>query len=506
MLCTVLLIVGVGLLVSCAVWRPVRAWVWWAVLCVGICTLFAGCALWQLDATHYGLDVFAKWGGRAVLALALVFAAALYSGKRIRKRDGRPAWGWMRSTAAMLALCTALAGAWITASSSWILRDGWWAAVPSTVLIVGIDQLPDAAEQQLLSRPRHHPHLPVDATRDPMWSWQLKMLKSRLYGRIGSEPTVEAIDAASHMADEFDDEIAARRMCDLAFRALVSGDEELQLRAAGIVRWEVLWYKTRWMHLGGPYLEQHGDLLLPGLIRTLESPRGEVRLAALRAIERMGTRAFEAIPAVIWAMGREPVGWDQHCYWDALDSIGADLSPIRAQQLAALRSPSREVRLDALTRACWCSYREAESAGLFEAVLERLREGDVEEARVAAKAAMHLSAYDHGLQKPLLMDLLLSEAQRRGDNAAMLGEVGEWLVREFPLDSLEKLFAHDYAPLRMAAVQAMRQRLRLSDSGRLFAERTLAEVATSDPDPEIRAAAAERSQWVEIKHYELKAD
>jgi hypothetical protein len=482
------LLLGLGLLIACAAWRPARrAWFWWLLLVAGLFTFAAGIAKWQLDATLYGADLYAIWAGRALFALGIIITIRLYLARRERRQSRTPRWTVARSFTAVVLLCALFAAAWITGSIPWVRRDGPWAAMPTTLLIAGINVLPDAAERELLARHRHRNTLDALTLQRPYpYVWQSAWTRSRFRSRIGDSPTVAGLDAAEHLLETLGDPSVAMQLYDLAFRGLASDDLATQQRAALMMpqpfdRAANNWWRERQAALG-----QMPPSYPDQLIALLDSTDSTVRTGAIRAIRLLEPEAARAAAPRLLELLRQEPNW--HGTYDicrTIEALKIDLSSVVDEIVIEISSEDRERRCAGYARLevlCRCEPNSL----LQSTILARVNDGDDEEAVLAARAMVSHARSDQ------LMQAIASAAHRRPASRAPLLR----LLDDAHLALIDPALLgpalqadNSYFAQRLCQVLQLHLSTVKYDARYSTAFAILTETAATHPDAAIRAAA-----------------
>lgn len=487
------LLLGLGLLIACAAWRPSRrAWVWWILLFAGLFVFAAGIAKWQLDATHFGPDVYAIWAGRALFALGIIIAIRLYLARRERRQSGRPRWTVARSFTAAVVLFALFAAAWITGSIPWVRRDGPWAAMPTTLLIAGMDGLPVGAEEELIARlPDRSERFTATAwtrlSRPPMWTWQLSSVHSRFAARMSADPNAGAIRAAYVLAVRLDHREYSDRMWDLSYRGLASPDFEAREQAADVLRGSFR-FGRGWFRDSKSYLSRHGADLLSGLIAALSDPRPAVQRAAADAIGEMGPDASIAAPNLIRLVTSTLHADAAFGAWYALEEIKVEPGPVLEYFRVALDSPDSQARRAMLRRMHGFRFLMTDSR-IRERMLDILRNADVEESLLSAAAVQEWLEWSR--EPTTWLDAIVQESISR-TNPAYVELLGPGELRDVSEDKLQGLLTASVATLRERAVSVLLSNLKYEpgDHRHRNAKSILTEAAATHPDAAIRAAAA----------------
>lgn len=489
MLDLITLLLGLGLLIACAAWRPTRrAWVWWLLLILGLASLAAGCAKWQLDATLFGADLYAIWAGRAVFVLTVIIGISLFISRRERKSASAAPWSWPRTSAASFLLVGLLVLSWIVSSIPWVRRDGPWAAMPTTLLIAGMNILPDAAENELLARHRRRHTLDALTLERPSpWQWQAAWTRSRFRSRIGASPTVAGMDAAEHLLETLNDPSVARQTYILAFRGLVSDDLATQQRAALMMPQPLDRGANNWWRERQAALEQMPPSYPDQLIALLDSNDDTVRTGAIRAIRLLEPEAGRtAAPRLLELLRLEQEWLDRYDICRTIEALRIDISPVVDEIVIELSSEDRERRCAGYARLevlCRCEL----NSHLQARILACMDDGDDEEVVLAARAMTRHVRSDQ------LMQAIASAANRRPASRDQLLR----LLDDEHLAQLDPaLLGHalqvdsSYFAQRLCLVLQRQLSTVKYDARYSTAFAILTETAAAHPDAAIRAAAA----------------
>jgi hypothetical protein len=173
------------------------------------------------------------------------------------------------------------------------MTEGWWAAMPSTILIECVPWLP----QEAITHDRPPRAWNLQARRTDLWRWQESRLRSRLRDRYVADPSlVTFLDYC--MADRADAQ--AHRATAIWFGALTNqflGGSEPQRRDASDTLRNFL--PTQWKIAHPEVGAIHGRAVLSGrLDRLIELARDSGSGGAWTAIDLIATCGDDAMPAI----------------------------------------------------------------------------------------------------------------------------------------------------------------------------------------------------------------
>jgi HEAT repeat protein len=243
-----------------------------------------------------------------------------------------------------------------------------------------------------------------------------------------------------------------------------------------------------------------GPALVEPLSASLQSDSQDVRLAAACVLGELGRDAKGAVALLTGALDDESL-WVRRCAAQALGRIGPDATEATEALALLTTHEDRQTRLHAV-QALGQIGPAAEGAT---AALARVRDEDPEfDVRRAAEAALHQVDLDgmaarslNGASeevRQLIAKLSAEDEFERVDAAERLAEIGPQAVAAIP--ALAKALEHEDKWLREAAAET----LGTFGSSAAPVAAALRRISQKDhePEPEVRAAAKEALERIEI--------
>ncbi len=270
-----------------------------------------------------------------------------------------------------------LAGAYAAWMVPRVRSGGWVAAVPTTVLIAGMELWPERALVRQFIRSREEDwSLGGRISSGRVLSWQRAWARARARGLVLSEGDPRVVTAAMLL-------IPYPRDADLSnacFRCLARelGSEDEERREIGARCTGALW---GWMSRT-PHEDHEAARLAPGLIRALEDGSDAVFQASCMLLRAAGPSAEAAVPHLM----RQLSSADQRRRMSALMALQGMASASRAVREGALETIRGRDKLARQGAIMLLKSAPRNDTEVTDALLAVLRGPDHEESRRAASA------------------------------------------------------------------------------------------------------------------------
>ncbi len=299
-------------------------------------------------------------------------------------------------------------GALILASAygTWLVprvkRGGWQATIPPTVLIIGMEWLPEDSITNRVIRSRgENWSLTFRMSVGRLFTWQRAWAITRARSLVLAEGDPRVVSAAVGLAETWPQDPALSNAC---FRCLArevgSADPARRLPAARCV-----WRAS--MHDPVSLPAEEIARLTPGLIRALDDDSDDVFYGACGLLRLAGARADAAAPRLFQLAGVCNQRRRHQAHF-ALYAMAPESRAVRDGALAALAADDAEMRRTAIMVLGRTPRGDAEVTARL---LEVLRGPDHEESRRAA-LALHRQA-PASVAIPALFEQFRSDRPKR---------------------------------------------------------------------------------------------
>lgn len=274
----------------------------WGPVLLVIFFSFAGALCYEWSPASRA-EIFFEYGGDAVMVVAAVILLRTIVAARSTARSRRAA---LRLTVAAIsfALLTLLAGHAVRVTPR-VAAEGWWAGVPSPVLVLNARHLPHDAISPRTWLPRYW-SLKARWERGDLWEWEKAALRGRLERRFLDMPSDFTLEEVAFFAPARADSLAAfeferqvNAFCDTA-------DAEARRNASSLL---CPFLPTN-MKIPSPHIgEAHGLRVtkgrVPRLIELTADPDTVVCGTAIDLLAVCGDDAVQALPTLAQLTDRE---------------------------------------------------------------------------------------------------------------------------------------------------------------------------------------------------------
>ncbi len=402
---------------------------------------------------------------------------------RPRRRRGLAALG--------LAILLGSYGLWIVPR---VRAGGWVAAIPTTVLIIGMpwwpmsliaEDSPSASEDWTLWG-RHH---------EKCWDWQNRWIERRALGILRSRPSIGALRRALLFLPE-DRPIVLEVYASMA-RGLCSKSVSERAAAAELLQFPII---EEWEVSGSADAAPGFAGLAPGLIAGLRDEEPEVSAGCARMLAFTGREAEPGVRRLSEMLGAASDHEERWCAQHALAILAQHSAPAREALLATTMGTDD-------TAVHYAAYAlraaPAEDARVTTRLLELLRHSsDIVAVNAAASLARRRSDPDIAVRA--IVEEIWSDRGNRSHFVSALAWYGDTLG-SFVEETLGRALQDPSADVREAAARTVWSLAETSALDMAVVVPTLRE-RTGDESASVVSAAEAALQAISRKAERLRAD
>lgn len=361
--------------------RPRRplAWAW---LYAAVVLAFAGAGVFEWGPAS-GWELVFDYAGASVMTCAGVVALA---GIVSIAKDGKRVLVWVGRV-----LGVVLVG-YLVRVGPRVVSDGWWAVLPSPMLVEVSPWLPRAAINDEFKPAGWNLQSRID--RGELWEWERDRLRTKLERRFRANPTSGTLDDWERLSSrgETGDALAVVLFEKLVGKFLDGTPNEQQ--DAGHALWDYL--PTNWKiihpHIGASEGVRVTRGRVPRLMELAASEDFILMHTATGLLAVSGDDALAAIPILVGIARREG-GTDRFQAVNSLEYLAKTAPMVRARLVTMTEGPDAFERILAIEALSQWNWQNPE----VEAHLQHLiQEGDGVVAAYASRyASVHTDADPH---------------------------------------------------------------------------------------------------------------